>query len=233
MEIDFSVWLISTARRNFAATLGLLALVAGFSTAPAATAEARTATTVAIASSLATTGTTDTSSTASTANTASPAIDWNFEDGTLQGWTVQPNSNFGPLITERVYYHNNPATPWNKEGKYFLSTEENPNGNPNDAYTGVINSPTFTLTRPMVTMLVGGGSSPQTYVAACLADPTQPYGCQVVAKAQGADEEPFLYRTMDLSAYVGKSLFLQVVDESQGGWGHVTLDDVRVNYPSV
>ncbi|MGB9184236.1 MAG: GH116 family glycosyl hydrolase, partial [Solirubrobacteraceae bacterium] len=160
-------------------------------------------------------------------------IHWNFEDGTLQGWTVQPNSNFGPLITERVYYHNNPATPWNKEGKYFLSTEEDPAGNFNDAYTGVINSPSFTVTKPNVTVLVGAGSSPQTYVAACLADPTQPYGCQVVAKAQGADEEPFLYRTMDLSAYVGKSLFLQVVDESQGGWGHVTLDDVRVNYPSV
>ncbi len=162
----------------------------------------------------------------------SNATHWNFEDGTLQGWTVQPGSNFGPLITDRVYYHNTPTVPWNKEGRYFLSTEEDPNGNFNDSYTGVINSPNFTLTKPTVSVLVGGGGSPQTYVAACLADATQPHGCKVVGKANGTDEEPFLYRNMDLSAFLGKTVFLQVVDQSQGGWGHVTLDDVRVNYPS-
>jgi hypothetical protein len=43
------------------------------------------------------------------ASTPSGTTHWNFEDGTLQGWTVQPGSNFGPLITDRVYYHNTPT----------------------------------------------------------------------------------------------------------------------------
>jgi non-lysosomal glucosylceramidase len=158
---------------------------------------------------------------------------WNFEDGTQQGWTAQPGSQFGPLITDRVYYHNNPGQEWNKEGTYFLSTEEDPQGNYNDSYTGVIDSPSFTLTRPDITLLIDGGNLPQTYVAACLPDATATNGCRVLAKTQGNDAEPFLYRTLDLSAYVGQTLFLQLVDESTGGWGHLTIDDVRVNYPSV
>ncbi|HVX42981.1 MAG TPA: GH116 family glycosyl hydrolase [Mycobacteriales bacterium] len=168
---------------------------------------------------------------AAPAAAAAPPIHWNFEDGTLQGWTAEPGSNLGPPITSRVYYHNNPTIKWNKEGTYFLSTEEDPNGKYNDGYTGVLNSPQFTLTEPIVSMLVAGGSSATTYIAACLPDPDQPHGCQVVEKTAGVNAEPFILRTMDLSKHVGDTMFLQIVDENTGGWGHLTVDDIHVNYP--
>lgn len=166
------------------------------------------------------------------------AIHWGFDRGSLDGWTVQSGSQLGTVVSGQNYYFNNPTILYNKEGSYFLTTALQPDGTPTNANTGVINSPLFRLTRPAVTMLVGGGSSPTTYVAACLPDSKQPYGCRVVGKVQGNNAEPMLLRSMDLASYVGKKLFLQVVDENTlpsifsgkgGPVGYVALDDVRIN----
>nr|MDQ2717276.1 fibronectin type III domain-containing protein [Chloroflexota bacterium] len=161
---------------------------------------------------------------------AAGSVYWGFEDGTLQGWQVVAGS-FGQLITNRAYFHNRSTLLYDKEGTYFLSTLETPSGSFNDGYTGVIVSPQFTLTHPTASMLIGGGNSPTTYVAACVVDTSQPYNCREVAKAQGINDEILQYETLNLSAYIGQSIFFKVVDNSTAGWGHVTLDDVRANAP--
>ena len=45
--------------------------------------------------------------------------------------------------------------------------------------------------------------------------------------ARGARSHKMQPASWDLSAYVGKALFIRVVDRSTGGWGHVTADDFR------
>ncbi|MDQ2902303.1 MAG: GH116 family glycosyl-hydrolase [Chloroflexota bacterium] len=165
-----------------------------------------------------------------TAHAAASSVYWGFEDGTLQGWQVVAGS-FGQLITNRAYFHNRSTLLYDKEGTYFLSTLEAPDGSFNDGYTGVIVSPQFTLTHPSASMLIGGGNSPSTYVAACVVDTAQPYNCREVAKAQGNNDEILQYETLNLSAYIGQTIFFKVVDNSTAGWGHVTLDDVRANAP--
>ena len=163
----------------------------------------------------------------------SMAQHWSWEDGQLDGWQLKTSaSTMGPIIASHQYFHNAPTIPYNKEGTYFLSTLETAGGGYSDTNTGVITSPTFTLTYPIASLLVGGGNGPDTYVAACVYDTSQPYNCRQVAKAQGANAEALQYRTLDLSANLGATMFFEMYDNSTGSWGHVTLDDVRVNAPS-
>lgn len=147
---------------------------------------------------------------------------YDFEDGTAQGWVVTSGS-FGQLISNRAYEHNSPSTPYTKQGAWFLSTLETPSQTPNDAYTGEIDAPTFTASQPQISLLVGGGNGSSTYVGVVDASG------RTVAKVQGTNSETMIRRTIDVSAYIGQTLHLAVVDQSTGTWGHVTLDDVHVN----
>lgn len=161
----------------------------------------------------------------------SPAFTEGFEGGSLpSGWQVTSGS-FGQLITDRAQLHN-ADRPYLKEGKWFLSTLETPAQKPNDGYTGTVVSAKFTLTRPTVSMLVGGGSGANTYVALCAYDVSAPDGCGAeAARTSGNNAEVMAYRTLDGSSLVGKDVVLKVVDKSTGGWGHITVDDVRANVP--
>ena len=149
---------------------------------------------------------------------------WNFESGTLEGWTVVSGA-FGQLITDRAFEHNSPTTPYTKQGTWFLSTLETSTQGANDAYTGEVDSPSFVLSAPQISLLVGGGNSPSTYVGVVNASGT------VLATAQGNNSEKMIRRTLDLSAYLGQTVHLAVVDQSTGAWGHVTVDDIHVNQP--
>ncbi|MGC0419890.1 GH116 family glycosyl hydrolase [Embleya sp. AB8] len=167
--------------------------------------------------------------TAAAESAAAPAFTADFESGTLGNWRVAAGS-FGNLVSNRATFHNRPTTPYNKQGTWYLSTLESPTDTPNDGYTGVVVSPDFTLSRPAVSMLVGGGNSAETYVAVCAYDPAAEYGCGAeLARTQGENSETMRYRVLDLSAYVGKRVMIKVVDASTGGWGHITVDDVRAN----
>ncbi|WP_329372815.1 non-lysosomal glucosylceramidase [Streptomyces sp. NBC_00669] len=160
----------------------------------------------------------------STASATDAGTTWDFEDGTAQGWQVTSGS-FGRLISDRAFEHNSPTTPYTKQGTWFLSTLESPTQAADDGYTGEVDSPSFVLTRPDISMLVGGGNSANTYVGVVDADG------KTVAKAQGNNAETMIRRTLDLSAYLGQTLHLAVVDKATGSWGHVTVDDVHVNQP--
>lgn len=72
-----------------------------------------------------------------------------------------------------------------------------------------------------MTFRVGGGNSPETYVALCLADGTE------LLKASGARSEVMQTVNWDLTPFAGKTLFLKIVDQSTNGWGHVTVDNFQ------
>ncbi|MDD3224160.1 MAG: Ig-like domain-containing protein, partial [Clostridium sp.] len=46
--------------------------------------------------------------------------------------------------------------------------------------------------------------------------------------ATGADSQTLRPVTWDASKYVGKVVYLEIVDENQGSWGHINLDDINV-----
>lgn len=148
-------------------------------------------------------------------------IHYDFETGDLQGWQVM-EGRFGLLVCDRAVFHNT-GQPYNKQGRYFLSTLEQPDYTPTDSFTGVIESPVIRLDGPEITLLVGGGGHPETYVALCTLDGAE------VQQARGVNDETMQRVTWRVPELLGKRVVLRVVDGHTGGWGHITLDDVALD----
>ncbi|MBD3177764.1 MAG: hypothetical protein GF320_21530, partial [Armatimonadia bacterium] len=148
-------------------------------------------------------------------------ITFDFEDGTLQGWTVVEGS-FGMLVCDRELFHHQTELPYNNQGTYFLSTLETPDYAPSDHYTGIVESPVVRLEGETVQLLVGGGSGDSTYVG--LFD----LAGRELARATGADTQEMKPITWTVPEAVGELVLLRVVDQATGSWGHLTIDDVRL-----
>ena len=143
---------------------------------------------------------------------------FDFETG-LDGWRVAEGA-FGALRCSRAEYHHH-GGPYRKQGEWFLSTLESPQGHPDDAYTGVVESPVFRLSGPELRFMVGGGNHPNTYVALCTMDGRE------VRRAAGKRSQEMVDVAWDVADLVGEQLFLRVADGHTGGWGHVTADAFR------
>ena len=155
---------------------------------------------------------------AAPADNAAPVVRFDFETGDLQGWRII-EGGFGMFLCDRPFYHNTPTVRYNKQGKFFLSTLDQPDGSPNDAPTGVAESPVFVLAGREMSFVVGGGSHRDTYVALCTLDGEE------VLTAHGINDEVMQRVKWDAPNLVGQRVYLRIVDGNTGGWGHVTFDD--------
>ena len=144
-------------------------------------------------------------------------VRFDFESSTLDGFTVIDGA-FGDSVSERPLFHHG-GKAYNKQGRWFFSTLETEDGSPSDSFTGIAESPVFTLEAPAVSMLVGGGRHPSTYVAICSIDGDEQ------AFARGDNAEKMQRVEWSLPALVGQKVFLRIVDQHTGGWGHLTFDD--------
>lgn len=142
-----------------------------------------------------------------------PGVVFDFETGDLQGWKVV-EGEFADLVGQR------PVERYKKQGTYYLTTLEL-DGKSHDRMTGVIDSPVFLLEGDSVSFLVGGGNHRNTYVALCSQQGKE------LLHARGKRTEAMDRVTWDVSKLVGKRVFLRVVDENTGGWGHIAFDDFR------
>lgn len=135
-----------------------------------------------------------------------------------EGWEILPGGDFPQLRT--------PSTrlDFNKAGKYFIGTTEDGSGWYNDAYTGEIHSPAFTLTRPYLDFLIGGGFHPHKCYLGLFDSRTG----GLLAKQTGANDEFMVRKIWDTRQYAGREVFLKAVDYEKGGWGHINVDDIRL-----
>jgi hypothetical protein len=145
---------------------------------------------------------------------------FDFESGDLQGWQIVQGSFFKP-VGDREFYVNHPQLKYNKQGKHYLATVEHPNGTTTNRPTGVIESPVFVLAYGKISLLVGGGSHDNTYIALCTEDGKE------VFHARGKNTEVFQPVTWDAGALIGERIFLKAVDLHTGGWGYIALDNFR------
>lgn len=161
-------------------------------------------------------------------------IVWDFEDGKLEPFQLVSGS-YGTIVSGIPQAHNYPYDPYPRQGNYHLSTfesttyfgpEESRYDDPsamtkgNEAYQCVIRSPLFRLDSPEMNFLVGGGSE-GVYVALC-----DIYGREIV-RATGNNDETMTRIEWNLKYedILGQYVFIKIVDETAGSWGHITFDD--------
>ena len=148
-------------------------------------------------------------------------LNTDFETGDLRDWTAtgdvakgQPTK--GPISQTRKFGEGKVA---NHIGEFWFGGYEKFEDKP----TGTFSSAAFKVTQPWAAFLLGGGSLPGTRV-------------ELVAKAdgnafftaRGQNSETMSPVVVDLAAQQGKEIFIRLVDEETGGWGHVNFDDFKL-----
>jgi putative membrane-bound dehydrogenase-like protein len=145
-------------------------------------------------------------------------LNLDFETGTLKDWTAtgtafdaQPNQ--GDTVAARRSDMKS-----NQRGLFWVGTYEVAGDKPQ----GTLTSAPFKVTQPYASFLVGGGSLPGTRVELVRAD-----NQQVFFKVSGNDSENMHPAVVDLQKLQGVEIFIRLVDEESGGWGHINFDDFR------
>lgn len=135
-----------------------------------------------------------------------------FEGATYGAW-VTNGTAFGSGPAQGALP--NQGTVSGYQGTGFADSYHN-----GDSSTGTLTSPQFTITANFITFLLGGGNHPgQTCLNLLVND-------IIVRTATGSNTEALVAGQWDVSAYLGQSATLQIVDTATGSWGHVNVDQI-------
>jgi fructan beta-fructosidase len=151
-------------------------------------------------------------------------INGNFETGDLTGWTWNPTETSPNTFTvsNATSFWGVPTDLYNKQGNYFLSSGINGDDN-----RGVLRSNYFKLGgNGNVNFLIGGGNqADREYVALCDgSNDTE------LMTATGSNNEAMTRVNWDASKYIGKVLYIKIVDYNSGSWSHINVDDINVSH---
>lgn len=92
-----------------------------------------------------------------------------------------------------------------------------------DGSTGTLLSPHFTINKPFIHFLIGGGRNPNDLYVALFVDGKQ------VRKETGENSERLKWKTWDVSEFMNHDAQIVAVDNATGGWGHILLDQVTLS----
>jgi putative membrane-bound dehydrogenase-like protein len=144
-----------------------------------------------------------------------------FEDGTLKDWTATGDAFAGqPVKGDSVTARHRAGMRSNHAGDYWVGTYEIAKS---DEGKGTLTSATFKVTQPWGSFLVGGGADIGTERVEIVRAGDQ----SVIFRATGADMEDMRRVAVDLTKEQGKEIFIRIVDDASGAWGHINFDDFR------
>ncbi len=139
---------------------------------------------------------------------------YSFESG-LEGWKVI-EGDFAEPVTGMPSLLSWQDAPFARHGQQHLSTLTTGDDRGTDKQTGVLQSPTFVL-------VSGGFDEKRLYLG--LVDAKSG---EVLVRGGGSRDHLMRREVWDVSKWKGRSIYLQLVDQSPGGWGHLNVDDISV-----
>ncbi|REE05536.1 Ig-like domain-containing protein [Marinoscillum furvescens] len=148
-------------------------------------------------------------------------LSYNFENADLSGWQVSGSAfSVGDVTNATDWGWGGPFTP---EGTYHLWGV----AAGGDQQTGVLRSQDFVLGGDgIISFLIGGGFDINTVYIALV---RKSDGLELMkATGDDNDSEDYTARQFDASAYVGEELYIKLVDNATGGWGHINLDNLTI-----
>ncbi|MCO8120575.1 DUF1080 domain-containing protein [Stieleria sp. TO1_6] len=147
-------------------------------------------------------------------------LNLDFETGTLDDWTASGNAFAGQPIQGDVVAKRRSDMKSNHTGQYWLGGFETSGDKP----TGTLTSTAFVVSEPYGTFLFGGGAHETTRVELVRKD-----SGTVFFQTAANNQETMRQVVVDLRGQVGKQIFIRLVDEHTGGWGHLNFDDFRLH----
>ncbi len=147
------------------------------------------------------------------------ALNFDFETGDLRDWTVSGDAFSGQPIAGDTVRARRGDMVSGHAGKFWVGSFERSGDPPRGALT----SARFILDKPFARFLIAGGARDNTRLEIVRGDSNA-----VVYRASGDDTEELKPVVADLSAHVGREVFLRLVDQDSGGWGHINFDDFRL-----
>ncbi len=144
------------------------------------------------------------------------ALNLDFEDGTLKDWTAAGDAFDGQPIKGDTVFARRSDMHSNHQGQYWIGGYETRG----DDATGTLTSVPFKVAHRWASFLVGGGHWEETRVELVAASDKT-----VFFKVSGIDAEELRPVVVDLEKQMGQEIFIRLVDERKGGWGHINFDD--------
>ena len=161
-------------------------------------------------------------------------LNGDFETGDLTGWTLE--TTFGDTamgyVSGQDVFWKNADKPYNKDGRYLFTGVEDVNGWMEGAH-GTLTSSTFTVGGcGFMTFKLGGGYNAECYIEIVDASTNE-----VIAKyhndnADSNEGRMFSFKA-DLSAFMGREVYIRVVDNASEAWGCLAVDSFITYYESV
>ncbi len=150
-----------------------------------------------------------------------------FEMGGVQGWWN--NGEPGQVTGADAFFS---GVAYGKEGAYLYSgVEDHGAGNGREGNRGVLTSSVFELSGTgYISFMLGGGGNLLCYVQVIDATTNE-----ILARyhQQAMQDAVLIQYVADLSAYIGRTVRIQVVDQAINSWGCVSFDNVKTYYASV
>ncbi|MBM3335593.1 twin-arginine translocation signal domain-containing protein, partial [Candidatus Sumerlaeota bacterium] len=135
-----------------------------------------------------------------------------FESGSYANWTVEGEA-FGKAPQSGTLPRQQPVSGF--LGKRLVNSFVG-----GDGTTGKMTSKPFTIERPLISFLIGGGSDPDRTCMRLVVD-NKP-----VRVATGRNNERLDWQVWDVREFVGKRGQLEIVDSARGPWGHINVDHI-------
>ena len=94
-----------------------------------------------------------------------------------------------------------------------------------DGSTGSLTSPPFTIERPYINFLIGGGKYPEkTCMNLLIKDKAVRSALGYNNRAGGS--ESLHWQDWDVKAFIGQEAVIEIIDQRKGGWGHINVDHI-------
>ncbi|MCI0680860.1 MAG: DUF1080 domain-containing protein [Gemmataceae bacterium] len=145
-------------------------------------------------------------------------LNLDFETGTLKDWVADGAAFKNQPIKGDTVFPRRSDNKSQHQGDYWIGGYERYGDKPQ----GTLTSVPFKVTHPWASFLVGGGPHETTCV-----ELRQKDDGVLIHRASGLEEENLRRVVVDLKAQLGREVYIRLVDQHSGHWGHVNFDDFR------
>jgi putative membrane-bound dehydrogenase-like protein len=145
-------------------------------------------------------------------------LNLDFETGDLRDWRAEGSAFEGQPVRGDTVRPRRGDMSSNHQGEFWIGGYEKVGDDPQ----GTLTSVPFKATQPWASFLIAGGNHETCRVELVRADTGE-----VFFKARGFESETLRPVVVDLKPVAGKEIFIRLVDQQSGHWGHLNFDNFQ------